>query len=268
MSKRRQEFRAWLATGPEPFWIKWGIFGYVGPHHFGDGDFVSREALSRAVCERAGRRLSRLAGLALMPLLIYALSDSKWNALDAYSAFLALYPLLQGTVRLFDQVKEPEAAHASGALHFLAHSPRRRSARRDVMKILPSLLPGIQRRDDLSPGSWRDLLEIALRSRNAALRVAVLDAMRRADAPELTELVESRYSLTDVTSKKLDHAEASAVAAARYALRSRSVIQAEAGGYSGVYQPCSVAGQDSGSWAQSRIASESAPPNHVGDQGA
>jgi|GEM_PF-2993231 len=53
--------------------------------------------------------------------------------------------------------------------------------------------------------------------------------MRRADAPELTELVESRYSLTDVTSRKLDHAEASAVAAARYALRSRAVIQAEAG---------------------------------------
>lgn len=227
VNKRRQEFRAWLATGPEPFWIKWGIFGYVGPHHFGDGDFVSREALARAVCERAGRRLSRLAGLALMPLFLYALLEGKGNSLGAFTALWVLCLFLQGVVRLIYQVKEPEAAHASGALHFLAHSPGRRWARRDVMKILPSLLPGIQGRDDLSPGSWRDLLEIALRSRNAALRVAVLDAMRRADAPELTELVESRYGLTDVTSRKLNHAEASAVAAARYALRSRSVIQAE-----------------------------------------
>jgi len=152
-SKRRQEFRAWLATGPEPFWIKWGIFGYVGPHHFGDGDLVSREALAKAVCERAGRRLSRLAGLALMPLLIYALSDGKWNVLDAYSALWVLYLFLQGGIRLIYQVKEPEAAHASGALHFLAHSPGRRWARRDVMKILPSLLPGIQRGNDLSRGS-------------------------------------------------------------------------------------------------------------------
>lgn len=218
-----------FSTVNEPFWVRLGLFGCVGPHHFGEGDLVSREALSRAVCERAGRRLSRLAGLALMPLLIYTLSDGKWNALDAYSAFLVLYPLLQGVVRLIYQVKEPEAAHASGALHFLAHSTRRRWARRDVMKFLPSLLPGIQRGDDLSQGSWRDLLEIALRCRNATLRAAVLDAMRRADAPELNELVESRYGLADVTSKKMDHAEASAVAAARYALRSRAVIQAEAG---------------------------------------
>lgn len=218
-----------FSTVNEPFWIRLGLFGCVGPHHFGDGDLVSREALSRAVCERAVRRWARSQGLLFSPFLLYTLLDGKWNTAELYAGAMVFLPWMHGISPLQHEIKEPEPSHVAGALHVLKHSPQRRSARRDVMQILPSLLPGIQRGDDLSQGSWRDLLEIAVRSQNPTLRGAILDAMRRADAPELNELVESLYGLTDITSRKLHHAEASAVAAARYARRARAVIQTETG---------------------------------------
>lgn len=218
-----------FSTVNEPFWVRFGMFGCVGPHHFGDGDLVSREALSNAVCERAVRRWARSVGLLLTPLLLYTLLDGKWNGAELHAGAMVFFPWIHSISPLEHEIKEPKPSHVAGALHLLKNSPGRRSARRDVMQILPSLLPGIQRGDGLPRACWRDLLEIALRSRNAALRAAVLDAMRLADAPELTELVESLYGLTDLKSRKLDHAEASAVAAARYALRARAVIQTETG---------------------------------------